>query len=119
MFSSLPPSENFDAWREAVSKAFVPLNARSRTEGAFGGVLANHAVGTMQFTDVAGAAVDAFRSAHPIRRFDPGYLKLGIQLRGYCLLTQDGPEAPLTPGDFALYDTRRPLTMTASSGSTW
>jgi len=30
-FSSLAPSEQFDAWHEAVSKAFVPLDARSRT----------------------------------------------------------------------------------------
>src|SRR5580704_10094964 len=105
-FSSLPPSDQFDAWHDAVSKAFVPLDATSRTDGAFGGVLANRAVGPVQISDVAGGAVDVYRSARAIRRFDPGYLKLGMQLRGYCLVTQDDREAPLTPGDFALYDTR-------------
>ena len=114
-FSSLPPSEQFDAWHEAVSKAFVPLDATSRTEGAFGGVLANRAVGAVQFSDVAGGAVDVYRSPQAIRRFDPGYLKLGMQLRGYCLVTQDGREAPLTPGDFALYDTRRPYQLSFNS----
>jgi len=114
-FSSLPPSEQFDAWHQAVSKAFVPLDARSRTEGAFGGVLANRAVGAVQFSDVSGGAVDVYRSAQAIRRFDPGYLKLGMQLRGYCLVTQDGREAPLTPGDFALYDTRRPYQLSFDS----
>src|SRR5689334_4489054 len=83
-FSSLPPFEQFDAWHDAVSKAFVPLDATSRTEGAFGGVLANRAVGAVQISDVAGGAVDVYRSAQAIRRFDPGYLKLGMQLRGYC-----------------------------------
>ena len=107
-FSSLPPSEQFDAWHDAVSKAFVPLDATSRTEGVFGGTLANRTVGAVQISDVAGGAVDVYRSAQAIRRFDPGYLKLGMQLRGYGLVTQDGREAPLTPGDFALYDTRRP-----------
>ena len=67
-FSSLPPSEQFDAWHDAVSKAFVPLDARSRTEEAFGGVLANRAVGAVQFSDVAGGAVDVYRSAQAIRR---------------------------------------------------
>ena len=114
-FSSLPPSEQFDAWHEAVSNAFVPLDARSRTEGAFGGVLANGAIGAVQFSDVAGGAVDVYRSAAAIRRFDPGYLKLGLQLRGHCLVTQDGREAPLTPGDFALYDTRRPYQLSFDS----
>src|SRR5260370_39862240 len=38
-----------------------------------------------------------------------------MQLRGYCLVTQDGREAPLTPGDFALYDTRRPYQLSFDS----
>jgi hypothetical protein len=97
-FSSLPPSEQFDAWHDAVSKAFVPLDATSRTEGVFGGTLANRTVGAVQISDVAGGAVDVYRSAQAIRRFDPGYLKLGMQLRGYGLVTQDGREAPLTLG---------------------
>src|SRR5580704_2050386 len=114
-FSSLPPSDQFDAWHDAVSKAFVPLDATSQTDGAFGGVLANRAVGPVQISDVAGGAVDVYRSARAIRRFDPGYLKLGMQLRGYCLVTQDDREAPLTPGDFALYDTRRPYQLSFNS----
>jgi AraC-like DNA-binding protein len=114
-FSSLPPSEQFDAWHDAVSNAFVPLDATRRTEGPFGGVLANRAVGAVQISDVAGGAVDVYRSVQAIRRFDPGYLKLGMQLRGYCLVTQDGREAPLTPGDFALYDTRRPYQLSFNS----
>src|SRR5260370_20448895 len=38
-----------------------------------------------------------------------------MQLRGYCLVTQDGREAPLTPGDFALYDARRPYQLSFDS----
>ena len=39
---------------------------------------------------------------------DPGLIKLGLQLRGYSVVAQDGREAALTPGDFAIYDTSRP-----------
>jgi AraC-like DNA-binding protein len=41
-------------------------------------------------------------------RSDSGRLKVGVQTRGNGLLTQDGREAALDPGDVALYDAARP-----------
>jgi hypothetical protein len=64
-------------------------------------------VGSAHISEVSGGACEVARTAQTIRQSDPGLLKLGLQLRGYCVLTQDGREAALTPGDFALYDTRR------------
>jgi len=107
-FSSLAPEEQFDAWHEAVSNAFVPLDATYRSDAPFGGALTQDSIGPVQISRVSGGAVEVSRSTQTIKRADPGYLKLGLQLRGYCLVTQDEREAPLTPGDFALYDTRRP-----------
>ena len=107
-FGSLPTAEQFGMWHDAVSKAFVPLEATCRTEDAFGGELVVQDVGAVQVSDVSGGAVLVERSPRTIRCADPGYLKLGMQLRGYCLVTQDGREAPLVPGDLALYDTHRP-----------
>src|SRR5215475_6764000 len=107
-FGSLPAAEQFGMWHDAVSKAFVPLEATCRTEDAFGGELVVQDVGAVQLSDVSGGAVLVERSPRTIRCADPGYLKLGTQLRGYCLVTQDGREAPLVPGDLALYDTHRP-----------
>jgi len=114
-FESLPPAEQFDAWHDAVSNAFVPLDAVSQADGPFGGELVSQTVGAVQISDVGGGAVEVLRSAQTIRRADPGYLKLGMQLRGYCLVTQDGREAPLTPGDFAIYDTHRPYQLSFDS----
>lgn len=107
-FSSLPPADQFGVWHDAVSDAFVPLEATCRSASAFGGELVLEHVGAIQLSEVSGGAVDVERSPRTIRQADPGYLKLGMQLRGYCIVTQDGREAPLVPGDFALYDTRRP-----------
>ncbi|GAF49011.1 MULTISPECIES: AraC-like ligand-binding domain-containing protein [Rhodococcus] len=104
----LSPADRFDAWCDAVASTFVPLEARVRRDGGFRGGLRGQSVGTVQVSDVSGGPVEVERTAATIRRSDPGYLKLGMQLRGYCLVTQDGREAALTPGDFAVYDTRRP-----------
>ncbi|ELB89313.1 helix-turn-helix domain-containing protein (plasmid) [Rhodococcus opacus] len=106
--NDLPAHEQFDAWRETVSNAFVPLDAKSHTAGPFHGELLTEAVGSLQVSEVSGGAVEVCRTPDAIRRSDPGYLKLGMQIRGYCVLTQDDREAALTPGDFSIYDTRRP-----------
>jgi AraC-like DNA-binding protein len=39
------------------------------------------------------------------------YFKLSLQLMGSGMLIQDNPEAVLTPGDIAVYDTGRPYSM--------
>ncbi|AWK76656.1 transcriptional regulator (plasmid) [Rhodococcus oxybenzonivorans] len=104
----MPAHQQFDAWRETVSNAFVPLDAKSHTTGPFHGELLTEAVGSLQVSEVSGGAVEVCRTPDAIRRSDPGYLKLGMQIRGYCVLTQDDREAALTPGDFSIYDTRRP-----------
>ncbi|WP_204165042.1 helix-turn-helix domain-containing protein [Rhodococcus oxybenzonivorans] len=106
--NDLPAHQQFDAWRETVSNAFVPLDAKSHTTGPFHGELLTEAVGSLQVSEVSGGAVEVCRTPDAIRRSDPGYLKLGMQIRGYCVLTQDDREAALTPGDFSIYDTRRP-----------
>lgn len=107
-FNDLPAHEQFDAWRETVSNAFVPLDAKSHAPAAFTGNLLSEAIGSLQVSEVTGGAVEVRRTPEAIRRSDPGYLKLGMQIRGYCVLSQDDREAALTPGDFSIYDTRRP-----------
>ncbi|MFC9549908.1 helix-turn-helix domain-containing protein [Rhodococcus sp. NPDC056960] len=107
-FNDLPAQEKFDAWRETVSNAFVPLDATSHTPAAFTGNLLSEAIGSLQVSEVTGGAVEVRRTPDAIRRSDPGYLKLGMQIRGYCVLSQDDREAALTPGDFSMYDTGRP-----------
>lgn len=108
-FSELPDGDQFDGWRMAISQTFVPLDATPHTKGApFGGEVVSQSVGSVVISEISGGGGCAVsRTAQTIRQSDPGLLKLGLQLRGCCMLTQDGRETALTPGDFALYDTRR------------
>ena len=107
-FTELPTDVQFDSWSQAVSRTYVPLVATEHTRDVpFGGELVSQSVGSVHISEISGGGCAVARTAHTIRQCDPGWLKLGLQLRGYCVLTQDGREAALTPGDFALYDTRR------------
>lgn len=105
------PRLPFDEWRAAVSDAFVPLEASSRAGRRFAGHLATASLGELEFAYVGGSAVTVSRTPAMIRKVDRGYLKVGIQARGYCVLTQDGRDAALAPGDVGVYDTTRPYTL--------
>lgn len=98
-----------DVWRGLVSDAFVPLDARATDPASFrGGVIRSGTLGDVLVSEVSSDAQIVCRTRRTIDRGDPDVYKLGIQLRGRGVLAQDGREAVLRPGDFALYDTTRP-----------
>ncbi|GAA3758062.1 helix-turn-helix domain-containing protein [Microbacterium kribbense] len=109
--AAIDPSDRFDAWREAVDAAYVPLQVEARCTGGYQGLLRSQDLGAVMATEVGGSPVTVWRDRASIALSDPGVYKFGLQLRGYCVLCQDGREAALTPGDLAIYDTTRPYTL--------
>lgn len=112
--SVLQANERFDAWTGAVSESFVPLTAVVKgSEGIdrFQGRLVSQSLGRAEISTVGGTTVSVTRSPRSISKSDPGFIKLGLQLRGYSVISQDDRDAALTPGDFAFYDTTRPYAL--------
>lgn len=101
----------FDAYRSAISETFVPLEATMPRTSTFTSDLRNRGLGPLTVADIRAGEHTVNRSARGIRASDPGHFKLGLQVRGYSVLSQDGREAALTPGDLALYDTSRPYSL--------
>ncbi|MGV9862684.1 AraC-like ligand-binding domain-containing protein [Rhodococcus koreensis] len=99
---------SFDEFRESVSDAFVPLEMTSADHDDFRGVVRGATVGAVRISEVTAAPHVIRRTPRTIRAANPDYFKLGLQVGGCCCLSQDGREAALTPGDFAIYDTTRP-----------
>lgn len=109
--SDLPAGDRFEFWRSRVCEAFVPLRTDTPRAERFDGRMRAVELGAVRVTDVAATANVVRRTPTLIARSDPDCYKVGVQLRGRCLLTQDGREAPLAPGDLAIYDTTRPYTL--------
>lgn len=103
-----PATQDFESWRDAVSTAFVPLDAVSTGPSAFRGGLMTGTLGSLQLSEVVGREVEVRRTRATIRRADPGLIKVGLQVRGHGVLVQREREASLAPGDFAVYDTSEP-----------
>lgn len=102
------PVLGFDHWYDAVRAAFVPLEAATPSAATFAGELATASLGVIELASVSGSPVTVARTPRTIRAADSGYLKVSVQTHGYCVLTQDGRDAALTPGDVVVYDTTRP-----------
>jgi AraC-like DNA-binding protein len=102
-------ADRFDAYRETVSKTFVPLTPQSSMplEG-FQCRLDSHSVGRVQISTIKATPHAVIRTPAAARQAEDAYFKLGLQMSGNARLEQDGRQASLNPGDFAIYDTTRP-----------
>jgi len=88
----------------------VPLDACRRAQSpakGFSGGLISPAVGAVGI-NVSGTGVSVHRTSRRILCSDPGYVKVGVALRGSGAVAQDDRSTVLATGAFALYDTSRP-----------
>jgi AraC-like DNA-binding protein len=108
----LPPDQRFEYWKHLLSDTFVPLEVSSpRGEADFRGRLRGCELGSLRMIEVQAEPHTARRTSRLVKAAPAGCYKIGVQLRGTAVLVQDGREATLTPGDFAVYDTDRPYTL--------
>jgi AraC-like DNA-binding protein len=106
--------ERFDFWREVVADTFVPLRCEHRTDldaRAFNGQLRSLRLDDLQITEVAATPHIVVRSPKLISKSIEEFYKISLQLAGVSVLTQDGRDVTLRPGDFAVYDTTRPYSI--------
>jgi len=115
--TEVPEGERFDFWRQLVSDTFVPLEASRDAEGPFHGELRGMPLGAVGLFQVQADRHVVRRTPRLITGSTGDYFKLGLQVEGHSLLVQDGRQAALGPGDFAVYDTTRPYTFAFGDAS--
>lgn len=105
----LEGADRFEAYREKVSKTFVPLTPHAPPSiDDFACRLDSHAVGSVQISTIRATPHAVVRTPAAARHGDEAYFKLGLQMSGHAQLDQDGRRAELGPGDLTIYDTTRP-----------
>lgn len=93
-------------WQEVVCGVFVPLECRC-VEERFDWSILSEEVGDARFADLTVSPHTVRRTRLHIGRGGEHVL-VGVQLEGRSVVRQDGREAVLLPGDFAIYDSTRP-----------
>lgn len=106
--ASVPVRERLAYYLDMICAVYARLDcARLADQGVFGEIEFSR-LGSLDLTQV-GSNVRHLRRAPELIRSDArDALLVHIQRRGRGLVQQDGRDAHLLPGDFALYDTTRP-----------
>jgi AraC-like DNA-binding protein len=108
----LPAGQRFDFWKAALARAFVRLEVTKPAHSPdFRGRLDSFALGALRVCKVNAEPHTALRTRRLVTAAPSGCYKLGLLLRGSAMLSQDGRQVALSPGDFTVYDTDRPYTL--------
>jgi len=105
---SVPESHRLPYWRDLVCDVFVELGCESATKRDFHGQIESREFANTKYSRVKSTSHSVRRDKGRIARSSAEHFLLSLQMRGKGRLIQDGREALLSPGDFALYDVTRP-----------
>ncbi|HJT93988.1 MAG TPA: helix-turn-helix domain-containing protein [Mycobacterium sp.] len=95
-------------WRVVLATTLVPFEVSADPDG-FRAELRADTIGAVEISDIDAGPQVARCTARTISRADQDYYKFALQLRGSCVVSQDGRQATLSPGDLVVYDCTRPL----------
>ena len=102
-----PPSRRLGRWQDIVCDVYVGLDCKSDCDD-FCGSVEQARFGDVDYTQIHASAQRVFRTPSRIARSSDDYLLLALGREGQGSVAQDGREAIIRPGQFALYDTTRP-----------
>ncbi len=97
-------------WHEVVCATFVQLGLErvERKAVGFRGAVTAHSLGSLRLATIVSDPHAVFRSPAMIRGSLDDDFMVNIAISGQTVVTQDGREAVLRPGDFAVHDSARP-----------
>lgn len=101
-------STNFIHWRDAICDTFVDLDCRRYDNNDFSGWIERRSFLETRFVRVGATRHWVSRDKARISRANTDFILLSIMLDGQGTIFQNGREALLRSGDFAIYDTTLP-----------
>ena len=109
-------SARFDFWRDVVSKQYVKLDCdgmnAENIQGFTGSLRGGLGLGPVQFSEVISDPQIAIRSRRQIAEANEDDFLISFQIEKECVVSQNGRDAHLKPGSFALYDSATAYSLT-------
>ena len=106
--ADLPPSQRLAYWTDMVCANYVQLECDAPLREVFDGSLALRSLPGLDVSVVNASAQKVSRTPRQIATASQDCFLVSIQAEGRGMVRQDGREAVLERGDFALYDSTRP-----------
>ena len=111
--SPLKEKERLDYWRDLVCQEYVKLDCSKVTSDEFEGELRGGVgIGDLRFSEVISCPQYVERTKEQIAKSREADFLISFQMQNRGLIKQNGREAYLTPGSFALYDSTQPYSLT-------
>ena len=108
---AVAPGERLAYWTDMVCSTYVQLECDAPGRGSFGGSILSHDMPGLDFSVVRSRAQRVVRTPHAISAAADDYVIVSLQTRGQGFVSQDGRDAVVAPGDFAIYDSTRPYVL--------
>lgn len=115
--SSVDQGQRLAYWNDLVCDVFVRLDCRAPGAGSFNASMRYGALGWLRVVEAESDTIEGVRSRAQISKGCEDDLLVSLQVGGETLLTQDGREAHLRPGEFAIYDSERPYKLRMTAGT--
>ncbi len=111
--SDIAPREGFDYWKDLICDEFVCLDCE-QTGGEFfrGELRGGVSIADLRFAEVISDPQNVIRSPRQIAKSTEEDFLISFQVSQQGIVRQNGREALLTPGSFAMYDSTQPYTLT-------
>ena len=108
---AVPRGQRLAYWTDMICNVYVQLGCdpvREGGAGQFEGSIRQHTLPSLDVSVVKSGPQKVMRTPGHISRSGDDYFLVSIQARGHGVVRQDGRDAVLAAGDFALYDSTRP-----------
>ena len=108
---AVPRDQRLAYWTDMICNVYVQLGCdavRKDDSGNFEGSIRQHTLPSLDVSVVNSGPQKVMRTPGHISRSGDDYFLVSIQARGRGVVRQDGRDAVLAAGDFALYDSTRP-----------
>jgi AraC-like DNA-binding protein len=111
--ADVEPRQRVAFWTDLVCDTYVQLECDAFAGAAsIDGEIVSDRLATLSLSTVTATAQQVRRTKARIADASEDYFLVSIQTQGRGVVSQDGRDALLGPGDFALYDSTRPYTLT-------
>lgn len=106
--SEMRERDRFPYWREVLCEAYTALSPTIEGDGSFTGRVNASLIDGINVTTISSCRQKVHRRREDISRTPHEVYFLNLQVSGNCRMIQNGREAILSPGEFALVDSTEP-----------
>lgn len=104
---TVTPAQRLAYWTDMICDTYVQLECDAPRGSGFAGSIHSQSMPGLDLSVVTSGAQKVLRTPRQIASSSDDCFLVSIQTRGQGRLHQDGRDALLSPGDFALYDSTR------------